>query len=162
MVKIIIRSVPDRIEYINYLKRVLPEAEWCMDKRYNLNIDNKLKSMLNFIDALLMSGDEPCIHLEEDIIITKDFINKINSVINQRPNELIQFFSMRKADVEIGSRYDNNFMMNQCFYLPIGYGKLIANFYDTWNKKIDLPSGYDIMMNDWLKSRKEKYWISVP
>ena len=163
MVRMIIRGVPDRTEYINYLKRVLPQAEWCIDKRYNDgSISNLVKHMLNFIDALILAGDEPCLHLEEDIILTDDFINKINLVIGQRPNELIQFFSMRKADIKIGSRYDNNYMMNQCFYLPAGYSKLIANYYNIWDKKNKFPSGSDIMINDWLKTRKEKYWISVP
>lgn len=162
MVRMIIRGVPDRTEHINYLKRVLPEAEWCMDKRYHLDIDNKIKSTLNFIDALMIAGNEPCLHLEEDVIITNNFVEKINKAISERPNELIQFFSMRKADIEIGSRYDNNFMMNQCFYLPSGYGLLIAQYYNTWHRKDEFPGGYDMMMNDWLKTRKEKYWIHVP
>lgn len=162
MVKIIIRGVPDRQEYIDYLNRVLPEAEWCIDNRFNVEPDRRVRHMKNFIDALMMASDIPCVHMEEDVIITNDFINKLNFTINQRPNELIQFFSMRGDDIKKGSRYDNNYIMNQCFYLPAGYGKQIAEYYKSWGKLEELPSGSDLMINDWLKSRKEKYWIHVP
>jgi hypothetical protein len=162
MVKIIIRGVPDRQEYIDYLNRVLPEAVWCMDTRFYTEPDSKIRHMKNFIDALMMGADTPCVHMEEDIIITKDFINKLNNVITQRPNELIQFFSMRGDDIKKGSRYDNNYIMNQCFYLPAGYGRHIAEYYTRWDRLAELPSGSDLMINDWLKTRKEKYWIHVP
>lgn len=162
MVKIIIRGVPDRQEYIDYLNRVLPEAVWCMDTRFYTEPDSKIRHMKNFIDALMMGADIPCVHMEEDIIITKDFINKLNNVITQRPNELIQFFSMRGDDINKGSRYDNNYIMNQCFYLPAGYGRQIAEYYTRWDRLAELPSGSDLMINDWLKTRKEKYWIHVP
>jgi len=162
MVKIIIRGVPDRQEYIDYLNRVLPEAVWCMDTRFYTEPDSKIRHMKNFIDALMMGADIPCVHMEEDIIITKDFINKLNNVITQRPNELIQFFSMRGDDIKKGSRYDNNYIMNQCFYLPAGYGRQISEYYTRWDRLAELPSGSDLMINDWLKTRKEKYWIHVP
>ena len=90
--------------------------------------------------------------------------NKIKKVITQKPFNLIQFFSMRKADTEIGSRWDNNFLMNQCFYAPPNYSKLMLSYYPLWAKEKleNHPNGTDLMVCDWLKSRKEKYWISVP
>jgi len=163
MVRMIVRGVPDRIEYINYLKRVLPEAEFCIDKRYeDKTMSPKIKCALNFLDALMMAPNEPCIHMEEDIIITEDFLDKINYEISKRPNEVIQFFSMRKKDIEVGSRYDNNFIAALCFYVPAGYGKEMAEFYWKWDKLHIMPSGFDIMICDWLNKRKEKYWIHIP
>ena len=53
-------------------------------------------------------------------------------------------------------------MMNQCFYLPELYSKSIYEYYTTWDKKEEHPTGYDILIADFLKSRKEKYWIHVP
>jgi hypothetical protein len=69
---------------------------------------------------------------------------------------------MREADISIGSRYDNNFCMNQCFYLPPGYSSKLYEFYNNWKDKEVHPTGYDYMLNDFLKERKEKYWISIP
>jgi hypothetical protein len=150
----IIRAVKDRVEFIAYLQKHLPQSEWCFDKTRN--------AMDTFLDAMKMAGDDACVHMEEDILLTQDFVHKINAEIAQRPNELIQFFSMRNADLIEGSRHDKSYMMNQCFYLPAGYSRMIYEFYANWNGKIKDPTGTDIMINDWLKIRKEKYWISIP
>jgi GR25 family glycosyltransferase involved in LPS biosynthesis len=155
--RIIIKAVPQRTEFIDYLKRVLPEAEFCMDQKQD--------AFDTFLRSLAMAGDEPCIHLEDDIIITERFTQKINAVIAENPNNLIQFFSMRKAkDLTVGSRWDNNYLMNQCFYAPAGYSRQILDYFTQWSKN-NLkahPNGTDQMICDWLKSRKEKYWIHVP
>lgn len=154
MVKILIRAVKERGEFIDYLKKHLPQAEWCFDEKQD--------AMHTFIKGMRMAGDEPCIHMEEDIILTRDFVKKANKVITQKPFSLIQFFSMRKDDIRIGSRWDGKFMMNQCHYNPPYYSNLIADYWERWTKKIDDPMGYDLMMQEFLRERKEKYWISVP
>jgi hypothetical protein len=70
---------------------------------------------------------------------------------------------MRQDDLSIGSCYSPcaNFMMNLCFYLPAGYSQLIHDYYDEWEGKKENLTGYDIMMGDFLKARKERYWIHV-
>jgi hypothetical protein len=35
--------------------------------------------MDTFLRAMEMAGDDPCVHMEEDIFLTQDFIGKINS-----------------------------------------------------------------------------------
>ena len=152
--RIIIRGIKEREEFIDYLKKHLPNAEWCYDEKKN--------AMDPFLRAMKMAGDDPCIFMEEDIIITKDFYKKALKVIAQKPFSLIQFFSMRKDDIRIGSRWDNNYMMNQCHYHPPTYSKQILEFYNIWGEKNKHPHGCDTMMQKWLKLRKEKYWISVP
>lgn len=168
MTRIIIRAVPAwastrRRQSQKYLERLLPEAEWCIDSRYtDPTLTGKQKSTLTFLAALRMAGDDPCVHMEDDVILTVDFRQKLEAVIEARPASIIQFFSMRKADREVGSRWDNAFMMNQCFYLPAGYSRLLADFHPTWERRIECPGGYDIMMQDWMRQRKERYWIHVP
>ena len=152
--RIIIKGMKERQPFIDYLRKYLPQAEWCMDEK-NDHMDT-------FLRALRMAGDEPCVHLEDDIILTENFYEKLTTAIKERPNNFIQFFSMRKADLEVGSRWDRSYLMNQCIYLPATYSNLIADFYEVWDKKIEHSSGSDLMINDWLKSRKEKYWIHIP
>tara|TARA_R100001163_G_C5000330_1_gene149695 strand:+ start:214 stop:765 length:552 start_codon:yes stop_codon:yes gene_type:complete len=152
--RIIIRAVEERGHFIDYLKKHLPQAEWCFDE--------KRDAMHTFLKGMRMANDDPCIHMEEDIVLTKNFLQKATKVISQKPFHLIQFFSMRKDDIRVGSRFDTKFMMNQCHYNPPTYSRKIADFWEIWDKKIDDPVGYDLMMQDFLKSRKEKYWISVP
>jgi len=152
--RVIIRAVPEREEFINYLKKHLPEAEWCMDK--------KRDAMDTFVRAMEMAGDDACLHMEEDVILTERFLGKINAAISRQPDAVIQFFSMRKDDITVGSRYDNNFIMGQCFYLPAGYSALIADFKQYWSGLKEHPTGVDMMVNDFLRIRKEKYWLHVP
>jgi len=156
MVRIIIKAVPSRIEFINYLKTNLPEAEFCMDE--------KQSAFDTFLRSLEMAKDEACVHMEEDIIITKDFVNKLIRAINQKPFNIIQFFSMRKKDITEGSRWDNNYLMNQCFYAPPFYSKQLRQFFDVWapHKLEAHPNGTDQMICDFLKNKKEKYWIHCP
>tara|TARA_R110000796_G_scaffold241528_1_gene363148 strand:+ start:422 stop:979 length:558 start_codon:yes stop_codon:yes gene_type:complete len=156
MTRIIIKAVPIRAQFIKYLKLKLPNAEWCFDKN-NSAFDT-------FLRSLDMAGNDPAIHMEEDILLTKDFEIKANSVINQNQNKVIQFFSMRKKDITEGSRLDNNFLMNQCFYAPKNYSKMMLDYFNEWSKQNlkTHPTGTDKMVCDFLKSRREKYLISVP
>ena len=154
--RIIIKAVPERQEFIDYLKRNLPTAEFCMDE--------KKCAFDTFNRSLAMAGDEPCIHMEEDIILTRNFIPKASRVIAQKPLSFIQFFSMRKADLIVGSRWDNDFLMNQCWYAPAGYSKAMLDFYPMWAKKYldENPNGTDLMVKHFLKAAKVKYWIHCP
>jgi hypothetical protein len=141
---------------VDYLKKYLPEAEFFFDTTNN--------AMDTFLGAMVSAGDDPCVHMEEDIYLTVDFRNKLEVLISERPMDVIQFFSMRKADIEIGSRYDSGrtFMMNQCFYLPAGYSRMVHDYYPEWPQRKIHKTGYDILIADFLKGRKEKYFIHVP
>lgn len=159
--KIIITAVKERKSYVDYLLKNLPFPIVLYDDN-NENIPNNYKAKANFLKALGETKGEKAIIMEDDILLTKDFFHKAIIEINKKPNVLIQFFSMRKNDLEIGSRLDNNFLMNQCFYLPRGYGMEIIEFEKTRDKESEHFGASDILMRDFLKSRKEKYWIHVP
>ncbi len=152
----IIRAMSEREECINYLKRHLPNAEYLIDVPGN--------AMSGFLEAMWTAGLDAAIHMEEDIYLTQDFRDKAEAIIDCHKDEVIQFFSMRQADIDIGSRYEpgRTFMMNQCFYLPAGYSKEILEYYPGWPQKEVHKTGYDILIADFLKERKEKYFLSVP
>jgi len=156
--RIIVKAIKTRITYIEYLKKNLPTAEFCMDVKQD--------AFDTFLRALDMAKNEPCIHMEEDVIITNNFLNKTKKAISEKPFNIIQFFSMRKKDLEIGSRWDNNFLMNQCTYYPPNYSKNLLNYWQYWsklpNKLAKHPNGTDQMVCDWIKHLKIKYWIHIP
>lgn len=157
MVRIIIKAVKEQRPYcIKYLQHYLPQAEWCFDKTQD--------HMDTFLEALRMAGTDACVHMEEDVRLTVGFADKLQAEISQRPQHVIQFFSMRKADIETGSRWDNDFLMNQCTYFPAGYSQDLLGYYDAWRVRWlkDHPNGSDLMIKHWLKYRKEKYWIVCP
>lgn len=152
--RIIIRAVRDRAPYIDYLTQRLPAAEWCFDQKRN--------AMDTFLRALDMAGQDAVVHMEDDTLLNDWFLPRLRAAIAQHPDKVIQFFSMRKADLSIGSRWDGNFMMGQCFYLPAGYSAAIRAYYPVWPNREKHPTGLDTMVGDWLKSRREKYWLHVP
>lgn len=151
----IIRAMTARQNCIDYLKKHLPEAEYLIDSG---------TSRESFQKALALAGTDAVVQMEEDIWLTQNFKEKIESVIKEHPNEVIQFFSMRQADIDIGSRYEpgRTFMMNQCFYLPAGYSKEILEYFPRWPGLGIYVSANDIMIADFLKERKEKYFLHVP
>jgi len=155
-VKIILRTCAGREVWRDCLITNIPELIVVQDKTNN--------AMDTFLTAMSIAGNDAAVHIEDDIIITSDFCAKLYAVIAKIPDTVIQFFSMRKDDLTIGSRldYGRTFMMNQCFYLPQDYSRMILEYYPVWPQRERHKTGYDILIADWLKSRKEKYWIHVP
>ena len=162
--RIIVQAMEERGPYIEYVKKHLPGAVFCYDEKQD--------AMDTFLRAMEMAGEGPSVHMEEDVILTKKFYPKLMAVINERrrvlnrqfkTESMIQFFSMRQADLTIKSRWDSNFAMNQCVYHPRGYSRMLLEYSKEWiPANPEHPWGYDTMMNDWLKGRKERHWIHVP
>lgn len=154
--QIVLRTCNGRESFRDYLIAEIPGLIVIQDTDKN--------AMTTFLDALHCVGNGAAVHIEDDIVLTKNFTYKLDKVIQSLPYSVIQFFSMRKADIEVGGRweYGRTFMMNQCFYLPPDYSKMIFRYYENWDKKEIHPTGYDLLMADFLKERKEKYWIHVP
>jgi len=148
---------PARQEFVSYLKEQIPDLIVVMDQDSN--------AMHTYLRALEMTGQNPCVILEDDVELTGNFCAKLDAAISERPDRVIQFFSMRKADIEIGSRWDtgSRFMMNQCTYFPAGYAAALRAFRETWDKReVQWRSGKDLLVAAFLKSRRERYWIHVP
>jgi hypothetical protein len=153
--RIIVKAILTRADCIRYLREKIPDAEFCFDER-KCAIDT-------FIRSLRMAGNDPAIHTEEDIILTRDFRAKAEAVIAERPNTVVQFFSMRKDDLRKGSRWDTDFLMNQCIYLPAGHSEALIRFHESWDGKRDgWDKNPDCVVRDFLRSRREPYWIHVP
>jgi GR25 family glycosyltransferase involved in LPS biosynthesis len=156
----IIRAVPEREHWIGEIIRQIPHLEIVRDASRN--------AMETFLRALLEAGDAPAVHLEDDVVLTSDFLAKAEPVIAAHPDRIVQFFSLRKGDAETGSRWmpGRSFGMNQCFYLPAGYSDLLYEYCAAWpglNTKANSHfGGYDTMMAAWLGKRREQYWLHVP
>ena len=152
MTKIIIRAVPNkRVDFVDYLRRKLPDAVMCWHEGGD--------AMTTFLKAMRMAEGKPVVHMEDDVILTKNFLPKLEAAIAEKPNALINFFSMRKADIEIGSRWDRKFSMNQCHYNPAGLSEAFADYEPHWPRRDEHPTGYDYMMADFMKERKKLHWI---
>ena len=120
----------------------------------------------NYLRGWELAGENPTVQFDDDIILCNNFFTKLNKVINENPNDVIQFFSMRIDDTRIGTRYvpGSKFMMQQCYYLPKGIAKGIlesAPQYYT-NCKDGHRAPTDLMMAEYFKKNKIKYLNYCP
>lgn len=154
----IVRCHPRRQGFVEYLKERLPATTLYSSDDYGRG------HRPNFLNALTLAGSAPALHFEDDILLAENFLERAHAAIAERPETVIQFFSMRKADLETGSRLESGrtFMMTQCFYLPAGHSAALHAHYPHWKDAEKHVSAVDIFTADFLKSRKEKYWIHVP
>lgn len=120
----------------------------------------------NYLRGWELAGDNPTVQMDDDILLCNNFYSKITEYINKNPNDVIQFFSMRKDDLTIGTRYINGsaFMMQQCYYLPKGVAKGILALSDEWYEKgkpgDKAPT--DLLMAHYFKLNKIKYLNVCP
>lgn len=154
MTRIIVKAVPARMACVNYLMERIPDAEICFDRVRN--------HWDTFVRAMEMAGNDPHIAMEEDVVLTRCFREKVEAAIAERPDSVIQFFSMRKDDRTVGSRWSRSFCMNQCTYFPRNYPSKVLEFSVRWPRRSEHPTGTDLMVNDFLRARKEPHWIHVP
>lgn len=158
------KAIRDRQEMVDYLTRLLPSAQVCWD--------TKRCAFDTFLDGLEMAGCEESLQLEDDISLTQDFEDKLGGALDRAVYEgvkfglgmpIVQLFSMRKADLTVGSRWDRNFSMNQATYFPAGCGESIRAFAHGWRARHpEHPGGYDLMIRDWLKKSRLPYWVHCP
>lgn len=151
--KFVVRNAGERS--VEHLKQEIPEL---------IVIRNGINAMEAFVDALDAVGDDAAVHLEDDIELCNDFYEKIQKIISEHPDEVIQFFSMRKEDLTVGTRMitGSRFLMGQCFYLPKGMSKKILAYKYTWKRIKEHPTGLDTMVADYLKDNKLSYLNIVP
>lgn len=136
---------------ISKIKEAIPNLRCSVDYNHD--------AMGNFLNSMNLT-EAPAVHIEDDIVLCDNFYEKVCAAVDKYPNYIINFFSLRRKDYELKKPYFENgsrFMMNQCFYIPAGMGPEIARFYDTWERKVEHPTGYDILMADWMKSKRMKY-----
>lgn len=152
----VIRAVPERAAFVSYLTARLPGAVVVWDRTRN--------ALDTFVEACRAAGRAGALHVEDDVMLTAGFPAKAGGVIAGRPDSVVQFFSMRAADLTAGSREEpgRTFLMGQCFYLPPGVSAEVAAFAAGWGRRDEHPTGLDLMVADYLKETRRRYWLSVP
>jgi hypothetical protein len=145
-----------------------PEVVICKDNFEKPLPKFKSTAWGNFQNGWREAKNGAAIFLEDDAYLCDNFISRAKAEIQKRPNEIIQFFSRRKFDEKLGSRYISmsKFSSCVCYYLPVGYAEdLLAYSYKWYTALPDeryhsCPS--DLMMANWGGERKYKYWNVVP
>lgn len=163
--KFIITTCSGREHFVEELLQEIPQAIVNFDD-FPTADPYKSTAYRNWRRSLSLAGDSPVVMLEDDIILCDNFQSRIKEAIAERPDEVIQFFSMRKDDLLIGSRYlgGSSFLMLQCYYLPAGVAKGVWELSDSFAK--DRPPNdlcpSDPCVAEYMRRNKMKYWLHVP
>ena len=151
-----------RLPFVKEMKKQLPDAILVKGGVY----ENRYTDNHNtYRRALKASGGLPTIMMQDDLILCEGFREKAINEIAQRPGDVIQFFSMRGADLTVGSRYEagGKFNCNPCVYFP---EKMTADLYSYFvenEKRFPYDKyGTDCVVREYLKERKLKYFIVIP
>lgn len=121
------------------------------------------KSFFNACDMLDKTGG---IFLEDDIILCKNFCQRIEFIINQKGKDRVyNFFEKPKNWLPMAYLGGSNFLWMQCIYLPPGLpGRMYQYFEEFKNEKPKKFYGLsvDAFISYVLTQEKMKYWRIRP
>jgi len=107
---------------------------------YELLIDKEHNARKSFIEQLeyLATLNEDLVVLEDDLILCKDFKNRIEKIILEHNTEVINFFYHPSKYFK--SRYTYFFIWNQCVYYPKEIlKKLSVKMRELYTKNLNMP-----------------------
>lgn len=136
--KYVVRAVHERQPFVDEILKQIPDAIVYYDDEHDA-----MKSYLHVCRDII--GTEPTVLLEDDVILTSNFIQKIEKVISKYPYVLINFFSLSKTKTSPHLKKGREHCMAQCEYYPEGFGVKVADAYETWPLKETDPSGTDLL-----------------
>lgn len=157
--RVVIMAVPwdtERVRNVKRMREQVPRAEVVWDEKHSI-IDT-------FTRALGSVGDDPAVFLQDDVYLHPRWDEKVAEVLAEHAHDVCQFFSIRKADLALGSRYvpGRQYLMNQCFYLPSGAAADLRAFALSWWEANPEHTGDDTCMALWLAASGRRYWHHVP
>ena len=91
---------------------------------YTLLVDSEYKPVKSLIRWLNLMNEYDAILLEDDIILCKDFKNRIEEAINKYKDKIVNFFGEPRAYFQ--TKEESNFHFLQCRYYPQGISSTIA------------------------------------
>lgn len=112
---------------------------------YTLLVDTEHNSGKAYLEQMLIISEYPSVFMEDDIILCKDFKNRIEKVINEHPDEIINFFTFPTTYMK--TSVQNFHCYNQCCYFPKGLPKKL---HDTIFEKNLLHRRQEVMLREAL------------
>jgi hypothetical protein len=159
-IRFIVQCIPARADFVTYLtKHIQPHV------RLETVCDEEGKGARATWGRLITSiGNDAAVTLEDDCILTTDFVNKVHASIKDRRHSVIQMFSRMRDDITKGARWrkGHTFLGTVCVYYPAFFCSGLLEFARQWDGWLEHPNGYDLCIRAYLKVRKLDYWQQVP
>lgn len=101
---------------------------------YTLLVDKDHKFPNIFVEQLRAINEYDAVLMEDDIILCRDFDNRIKEVISRFPREIINFFTLPMEYLMPISVPDSaKSCYNQCMYFPKGVAGKLADIIEKYN-----------------------------
>lgn len=126
---------------------------------FSLLIDKEHKIREIFINQLESISDFDVVLLEDDIILCRDFKERIEEVIKHHPDEIVNFFF--RPSIYFESEY-RAFAYNQCTYYPSKVLKDIISFFKIHRKPIYVKTPEEIIQYYLRKQQISKVYTYRP
>jgi len=150
MPEAVIQHVPGKREgTLNALLSVFPNAVVVECQGYPMTTFRRA------LEAIDCGG----FFFEDDARLTNGFLEKTEKL---RSEWFVQFFSRKKMPPGIYSMPPSSWIYNVGFWLPSGHGKRISTYAANWHRLKEHPTGFDLVIRDYLISKKLGYFIHVP
>lgn len=133
---------------IKYFVRTTNDRQFNYDIEYEKLVDKNYNPVGSFISQLKIISDFDAVLLEDDLVLCKDFKNRIEEVIKKYPNNIINFYT--KPNEYFTTHESERFSYNQCTYYPRGLALKIALKMEELRKML-LNVQYDVLEDNALK-----------
>lgn len=142
---------------MKYYVRTTGDRVFDYDLDYETLVDTERKPIKSFIEQLRYISDNDAVLLEDDLILCKDFQNRIEEVIKQYPNSIINFFEDPFRFYLTETRSGIKYRHNQCTYYPKGIAKQIADKMEEIWSKYPKEKQYDFLQSYAMDELKMNY-----
>lgn len=149
----VIRAVREREPFVKEILKQIPDAFVYYDDVFH----DAMKSYLYVCEHII--AGQPAVLLEDDVVLTSNFKDKIEAVIVQHPDTLINFFSLSKKYLKPHWKKGREYCMNQCEYFPVGFSLKVVEAYEHWGLKEKEPTAYDFLVGyAWGSNKPYLVW----
>ena len=125
--------------------------------------DHSGNGMTGFLGACKAIGSQPCLTIEDDVILTSDFMRKALEVITQKPDTFISFFSLSKKLTESHWKKGSQFCATLAVYMPAGLAKACIDKYPLWQHydRFTNPTAFDFLVG-YAWGPNKLYYVHCP
>lgn len=144
-------TMPERVECVSEMQKQIPDLIVVRDVKH--------QAMDTLLRALEAAGDDSCIHIEDDLELCNEFVERSSRFIAMTPYIPIVFYSASVKRTEL--RPASSFYTTTCFYLPEGMSADVLDFYhNRWDETVkgkDDPDWTDLLLSRYLVSIHQPY-----
>lgn len=132
---------------MKYYVRTTGDRQFSYDINYEVLVDTEHKPIRSFIDQLKYISSDDAVLLEDDVILCKNFKERIEEVVAQHPNCVINFFEDPFIFYLTETRPGIKYRYNQCTYYPKGVAKTIADKMEEIWPEYQNEKNYDFLQS---------------